>query len=103
MAALALLLLIVVVAVVLIRRSRRDRAFEQAAVRADAVITDVRYRRVGPLDDRDVLAYPLVRLSLPDGTTYENWAERPADGEVGERVEVLYLPDEPGRIRINGG
>jgi hypothetical protein len=101
MAAFALLVLIVVVAAVLISRVRANRAFEAAAVRGEGVITDVRHRRVGPLDDRDVLAYPLVRLTLPDGTTVENWTERPADhGEVGDRVAVLYLPDEPSRIRL---
>jgi hypothetical protein len=94
---------ILVLAWLAIRR-RAAKAFERAAVRGEGVITDVRDKRVGPLDDRDVLAYPLVRITLPDGLTVESWAERPVDhGEVGDRVEVLYLPAEPGRIRINGG
>jgi uncharacterized protein DUF3592 len=98
---LALLIVALIVAAVTIRK---ERAFEAAAVHGEGVITDLRFKRVGPLDDRDVLAYPLVRLTLPDGLTVENWAERPvAHGEVGEEVDVLYLPDDPKRIRINRG
>ena len=95
---LALLALALIVAAV---RVRKDRAFARDAVHAYGVVTDVRHKRVGPLEDRDLLAYPLVRLTLPDGTTLENWAERPvADAEVGDHVEVLY---DAGRIRINRG
>jgi hypothetical protein len=100
--AIAVLLVILIVAVVLLRRARAERAFAQAAVPGEAIVTDVRHKRVGPLDERDLLAYPLVRLMLPDGTTLETWAERPSrEYEAGDHVEVLYLPDEPRRVRIN--
>jgi hypothetical protein len=60
----ALLMAALIVATI---RIRRDRAFERAAARTGAEITDLRFKRVGPLDERDTIAYPLLRLTLPDG------------------------------------
>jgi hypothetical protein len=104
--ALVVLALLLAALIVTAVRIRSERAFARAAVPGDAVITDLRLKRVGPLPDRDTVAYPLLRLTLPDGTTVENWAERattPAAGAVGDRVDVLYLREQPSRIRINGG
>jgi hypothetical protein len=103
MAGVALLLIvaIVVFAVVAARRSRADRAFRDAAVPGEAEITDVRWKTVGPLPDRDRLAYPLLRFALPDGSLIEARSEVAAPAaEVGDRVGILYLPDEPSRVRV---
>lgn len=100
---LALLMAALIVATI---RIRRDRAFERAAARTEAEITDLRFKRVGPLDARDTIGYPLLRLTLPDGLTVENWAERGVSeppGEIGDHVEVLYDPHDPSRIRLNRG
>ena len=107
MEALGLIPLAIIVAIPVltwmwIRRSRADRAFRGAAAHAEAEITDIRWKTVGPLPDRDRLAYPLLRFTLPDGSVYESRSEAPTSGprEVGDRVEVLYLPDDPSRVRV---
>jgi hypothetical protein len=98
-----LILAIVVLAWVTIARRRANRAFLGAAVPAEAEVTDVRWRTVGPLPERDRLAYPLLRFALPDGSLIEargQATEQPI--EVGDRVGVLYLPAEPSRVRVDG-
>ena len=102
MGALALLLVILVVAWLTIRKFRAGRAFEAAAVRTEGEITDIRWKTVGPLPDRDRLGFPLVRFTLPDGSVIETRSEVAADGpqELGDRVPILYLPDQPGRARV---
>jgi hypothetical protein len=104
MAAVALLLIAVfaVVAVVAVRRARADRAFRGAAVPGEAEVTDVRWKTVGPLPERDRLAYPLLRFALPDGSVYEARSEVAAPAaEVGDHVPVLYLPENPSRVRVD--
>ena len=105
MAAVALLLILAlaVLAVVTIRRTRADRAFRDAAATAEAEVTDVRWKTVGPLPERDRLAYPLLRFALPDGSLIETRSEvATTAAEVGDRVAVLYLPDDPSRVRVDG-
>ena len=103
MAAVALLLIVVLVvfAFVAVRRSRADRAFRGAAVPGEAEVTDIRWKMVGPLPDRDRLAYPLLRFALPDGSVYEARSEVAAPAAaVGDHVPVLYLPENPSRVRV---
>jgi hypothetical protein len=105
MAAVVLLLILalVVLAVLAVRKRNADRAFHSAAATAEAEVTDVRWKTVGPLPERDRLAYPLLRFALPDGSVIETRSEvATTEAEVGDRVAVLYLPDEPGRVRIAG-
>ena len=104
MAAVGLLLIValLVFATLAVRRARADRAFHRAAAPAEAEITDVRWKTVGPLPERDRLAFPLLRFALPDGSVYE--ARTEAGGppvEVGDRVGVLYLPEDPSRVRVD--
>jgi hypothetical protein len=98
LAVIALFLLLAWLAI----RGRRD-AFQVGAVHTQAEITDIRWKTVGPLPDRDRVAYPLLRFSLPDGSVFETRSEAPAAGpyEVGDRVGVLYLPDDPRRVRVD--
>jgi hypothetical protein len=87
-----------------IYRSLANRAFRRAAVRTEAEITEIRWKDVGPLPERDRLAVPMVRFTLPDGSVYETRSERHTrrlPGDVGDRVPILYLRDEPGRVRID--
>ena len=99
------LAVIVVVSLVawLVVRAWRDRAFRRAAVPAEAEVTDVRWKTVGPLPERDRLAYPLLRFALPDGSLIEARTRAAAAPlEVGDRVAILYLPDDPSRVRVDG-
>jgi hypothetical protein len=97
-----LIVALVVIATVAARRARANRSFLRAAVPAEAEITDVRWKTVGPLPERDRLAYPLLRFALPDGSFYEARSEVGGPPvEVGERVGVLYLPDDPSRVRVD--
>jgi hypothetical protein len=102
-AALAVIAALLVVAWLVTRAIRANRAFHAAAVRAEDEITDIRWKVVGPLPDRDRLAVPLLRFTLPDGSLIETRSDVAAAGphEVGERVEILYLPERPGRARLN--
>jgi hypothetical protein len=103
MAAGAVVLLVLVLVWLAVRRVRRARAFDLAAVRTDGEITDIRWKTVGPRADRDRLGVPLVRFTLADGSVVETRSEVPVEGphEVGDRVEVLYLPDAPARARVS--
>jgi hypothetical protein len=97
-----LILAIVVLVWLTVARRRADRRFLGAAVPAEAEVTDVRWKTVGPLPERDRLAYPLLRFALPDGSLIEarsQATEQPF--EVGDRVSVLYLPDDPSRVRVD--
>ena len=100
--ALVVIVALVVLAVVAIRKRNADRAFLSAAVPAEAEVTDVRWKTVGPLPERDRLAYPLLRFALPDGSLIETRSEvATTAAEVGDRVGILYLPDEPSRVRVD--
>jgi hypothetical protein len=104
MAVIAPLLIVAIIAVVwvTVARRRADRAFHRAAVPAEAEVTDIRWKTVGPLPERDRLAYPMLRFALPDGSFYETRSEVAAPAaEVGDRVGILYLPDEPSRVRVD--
>ena len=48
------------------------------------------------------LAFPLLLFTLPDGRLIETRSEvaTAAPREVGDRVEIVYLPDEPARARV---
>ncbi len=69
----AIVLVLAVLALVawLVTRSVRARAFRRAAVSTTAEITDIRWKSVGPLPERDRLAFPMLRFTLPDGSVYE--------------------------------
>jgi Protein of unknown function (DUF3592) len=104
MAAIVPLVIVAIVALVwvTVARRRAARAFHSAAVPAEAEVTDIRWKTVGPLPDRDRLAFPLLRFALPDGSVYEARSEVAAPAaEVGDRVGVLYLPDDPSRVRVD--
>jgi hypothetical protein len=45
----------------------------------------------------------MLRFALPDGSLMETRSERALSGpaEIGDRVEILYLPDDPSRVRVD--
>ena len=101
----ALIILAILIAVgFAIQRRVANRAFARAAVQTEAEITEIRWKAVGPLPERDRLAFPMLRFTLADGSVYETRSERPTrqlEAEIGDRVGILYLPDEPGRARVD--
>jgi hypothetical protein len=101
---LVLIAAILLVAGLAIHRGARNRAFHRAAVRGEAEITEIRWKTVGPVPDRDRLAVPMLRFTLADGSMYEARSEavsRRPPGEIGDRVGILYLPDQPSRVRLD--
>jgi hypothetical protein len=97
---LLVILAILIAAGVAIYRVAANRAFHRAAVPGEAEITDIRWKTVGPLPERDRLGYPMLRFTLADGSVFETRSERHAEGDVGDRVDILYLPDQPSRARV---
>ena len=58
----------------------------------------------GPRLENKVLYRPVVRFKTQTGHTVEfiaNLALRPAPFSIGERVEVVYHPENPGQAQIN--
>jgi hypothetical protein len=50
-------------------------------------------------------AFPVLRFELPGGEPVEavsTWGSRPARFREGDRVEILYDPRNPTRIRLPG-
>jgi Protein of unknown function (DUF3592) len=84
-----------------IRSLRRDTAFQRRAYRAQGVVTQIRWDHRG----EDSSSYPVVRFNLPDGRTVEASATQgagPGSGSEGDSVSVLYDPENPTDIRIEG-
>lgn len=92
-------------------RGRRQRiaasAFTATAATTTADVTDLRLRhqRYNRQHD-DGFWVPVVRFALPDGRVVEAetmTGSMPAPARVGERVEVRYHPDDPGRVNLARG
>jgi hypothetical protein len=50
-------------------------------------------------------AFPVLRFHLPGGELVEaesSWGSRPARLKEGDRVEILYDPRDPTRVRLPG-
>jgi hypothetical protein len=89
-----------------IRNVRAGDAFRSVARQTEAEITDVRWEWTGGIGNRNQVAFPVLRFTLPDGQVVETQAEYGTNwppGQAGDRVTVLYHPDEPSRARIEGG
>ena len=80
---------------------RTDSRFQRTAQRAVGVVTQVRRDHTGNTS----YDYPVVRFNLPDGRTVEAAAVQgaaPGRGSEGDRVDLLYNPENPTDIRIAG-
>jgi hypothetical protein len=89
-----------------VRNLRADRRLRRRGRSADAEITDIRYEWRGTPGERSLIPFAVLRFALPDGRTVEtrsgyglSWP--PA--KVGDRVEIVYDPENPGRARIVRG
>ena len=81
-----------------LRAKRRRARWEEAASRTSGEVTDLRWQSVGQAGDSNLLAFPVLRFSLPDGRTVEtqsSWGTNPPAAKPGARVTVLYDPPTP--------
>jgi hypothetical protein len=86
------------------KRSRAD--WEAAATRASGEVTDLRWQSVGRAGDSNLLAFPVLRFSLPDGRTVEtqsSWGTNPPQAKPGAQVTVLYDPADPTSASLPAG
>jgi hypothetical protein len=84
-----------------IRALRADSAFQRRAYRAQGIVTEIRRDHRGERPS----SYPVVRFNLPDGRTVEASATKgagPGSAREGAPVNVLYDPENPTDIRIEG-
>jgi Protein of unknown function (DUF3592) len=88
-------------------RGRVARArWEEAATRTEGEVTDLRWQSAGPRGDRSLLAFPVVRFSLPDGRTVETqstFGTNPPQAKRGQQVIVLYDPHDPTNASLPAG
>jgi hypothetical protein len=92
-------LLLVAIGLGLFWAARRIRGDDRFSAAAGATVVGLRWRG-HPAD-----AFPVVRFQLPGGEPVEaqsTWGSRPARLNEGDRVEILYDPRDPTRIRLPG-
>ena len=81
-----------------VKAKRRRARWEAAATSTSGEVTDLRWQSVGQAGDTNLLAFPILRFSLPDGRTVEtqsSWGTNPPAAKPGAQVTVLYY--EPRR------
>jgi hypothetical protein len=89
-----------------LRARTARRRFEETAAQAPGEVTDMRWESVGQAGDRSMLAFPIVRFSLPDGRTVETRTRsgsNPPPAKQGAQVTVFYDPANPTDAAIPGG
>lgn len=85
-----------------IRMMLRSHRFEQRALRANGVVTQLRWSSAG---GDGMAAFPVLRFELPDGRIVEAQAQQgsnPPPAQEGQPVVVLYDPDDPTIVRLQG-
>jgi hypothetical protein len=92
-------LLLVAIGLGLFWLAHRLRGGDRFSQPASATVVGL-HRRGHPAD-----AFPVVRFHLPGGEPVEaqsTWGSRPARFREGDRVEILYDPQNPTRVRLPG-
>jgi hypothetical protein len=82
------------------------RRWEAAAQQAQGEVTDLRWESLGRGSDSRLLAFPVVRFSLPDGRSVETQSSsgtNPPAAKPGAQVTVLYDPADPTRASLPSG
>jgi len=67
---------------------------------------EVTLQSVGQAGDSNLLAFPVLRFSLPDGRTVEtqsSWGTNPPAAKPGAQVTVLYDPADPTSASLPAG
>jgi hypothetical protein len=79
------------------------RSFIAAAKHAEGTVTELVEKR--DKDDGSITYTPVVAFTADNGATVSftsSFSSQPAAYAVGEKVEVLYAPDDPNDARIKG-
>ena len=89
-----------------VKAKRRRARWEAAATSTSGEVTDLRWQSVGQAGDSNLLAFPVLRFSLPDGRTVEtqsSWGTNPPAAKPGAQVTVLYDPADPTSASLPAG
>jgi hypothetical protein len=89
-----------------LKAKRRRARWEAAATSTSGEVTDLRWQSVGQAGDTNLLAFPVLRFSLPDGRTVEtqsSWGTNPPAAKPGAQVTVLYDPADPTSASLAAG
>jgi hypothetical protein len=81
----------------------KTRSFIAAAKHAPGTVTELLEKR--DRDDGSISYTPVVEFNADNGASIRftsSFSSKPAAYDVGERVEVLYAPNNPNDARING-
>jgi hypothetical protein len=76
------------------------RGFVSNAMQADGTVTQVIERS----DSHGSFFYPVYKFDDAHGvehTIYSSMGSYPPDHQVGDKIKVLYLPDDPGNAKID--
>lgn len=87
-----------------VRERRLAAAFAERAVATTAEVLEARAKDVAMAGEPATIYFHLVRFALPDGeqVTAETMAGiEPPVPRVGDRVEVRYDPEHPGRVALD--
>jgi hypothetical protein len=89
-----------------VKAKRRRARWEAADTSTSGEVTDLRWQSVGQAGDSNLLAFPVLRFSLPDGRTVEtqsSWGTNPPAAKPGAQVTVLYDPADPTSASLPAG
>ena len=89
-----------------VKAKRRRARWEADAASTSGEVTDLRWQSVGQAGDSNLLAFPVLRFSLPDGRTVEtqsSWGTNPPAAKPGTQVTVLYDPADPTSASLPAG
>jgi hypothetical protein len=89
-----------------IRGRRARERWEASASSTQGEVTELRWQSLGRPGDTTLLAFPIVRFSLPDGRTVETqstFGTNPPAAKPGAQVTVLYDPADPTHASLPAG
>jgi hypothetical protein len=92
--------------VLAIKAKRRRARWEAAATSTSGEVTDLRWQSVGQAGDSQLLAFPVLRFSLPDGRTVgtqSSWGTNPPAAKPAAQMTVLYDPADPTSASLPAG
>jgi Protein of unknown function (DUF3592) len=84
--------------------TRSNRGFERGAMRAPGRITGISWETIGLPGDREMVGFPELRFTLPDGREVQTVARTGTTADTlqqGAQVTVLYDPADPSQARVD--
>jgi len=88
-----------------LRSAASLRRFRRTAARASGVVLDLVLDVAGPRRSTNLVYFPVVRFSTPDGRVVDFRSPQgssPAAVRRGQQVDVLYDPADPTNARLEG-